>query len=395
MAITLQGWVYNDDGTVAPSLAVTCYDQTPTVIGTTTTDTFGKWIFTGLSTGVTYDVKVNNNNGIVRWIKGGEKHQIADLNLTGSMTATGTWDFTGATLKLASPTQIGANAGELIRNPVNSATSVSLESADQYLMLSSKSGSHLAGNMYWDGTNWNLFNTGLAGAIWIANNGGITYNTATAGANPRTPSTKLTINTSGDLIARYLQTNDGSNGIVSSGVGSLYLRGVGASYNAIFDTGSAGVLISSGPLTSVTINNSGTISTGAINSSDWFRLNTASTGLYNTATGTGIQLTGGQLLYPSGDQIVGINTAQTLANKSLTDPKVPSGWWVQANGSYTLPTVSGNAGLIRLIKAWGGNVTIGLTNGTFIIGTTQLGSYVLQNGDSVSMFCDGANWWVF
>ena len=41
-------------------------------------------------------------------------------------------------------------------------------------------------------------------------------------------------------------------------------------------------------------------------------------------------------------------------------------------------------------------MTINLTNGTLILFTTQYssGQYILRNGDSLSCYCDGGNWWV-
>jgi hypothetical protein len=85
----------------------------------------------------------------------------------------------------------------------------------------------------------------------------------------------------------------------------------------------------------------------------------------------------------------------TIHTPTEYDPRIHNNA-VIGGASYTMPSVSGNAGMWRFIKAWGQNLTIFLTNGTFILGTTQFGSgqYILANGDSVSCFCDGGNWWV-
>jgi hypothetical protein len=80
---------------------------------------------------------------------------------------------------------------------------------------------------------------------------------------------------------------------------------------------------------------------------------------------------------------------------NLADPRTTG--QVQLGGtSITLPSVVGNAGLWRYVKAWGGSCTIYLTNGTFILFQTQYssGQYVLAMGDSLSIYCDGSNWWV-
>jgi hypothetical protein len=93
------------------------------------------------------------------------------------------------------------------------------------------------------------------------------------------------------------------------------------------------------------------------------------------------------------------NTGNALvqrdANGAISDPKIAANVDIAAT-AYTFPTVSGNAGLWRYVKAWGGNRVINLTNGTFILDRTQYtsGQYTLQNGDSVSCYCDGSNWWV-
>jgi hypothetical protein len=209
------------------------------------------------------------------------------------------------------------------------------------------------------------------------------------------------VNNLGDIKGRYLSTTDGSNGIVNATNGALYIRSSGANYNAIFDTGSGGVLITSGmcqvangavaagpPVSAA----AGDMSANRNNGTGYVWLANASH--YIGFDGSNYQLPTSNL-FIAGDRAVTENAVETLSNKSLNDPKIPSGWWIQAGGSYTLPSVVGAAGQIRLIKAWGANTTINVTNGTFIIGTTQLGSYVLRNGDSVSVYCDGGNWWVW
>src|SRR5258708_39766412 len=107
MPTTLQGYSYNDDGTAAPNLSVTVFDQVPAQIGTTTTNASGFWQFTGLTDGVTYDVKVNNNAGIVRWIKGGEAHQVYSLNLTSPVSFSALVTMTGGLAVTAGNVGIG------------------------------------------------------------------------------------------------------------------------------------------------------------------------------------------------------------------------------------------------------------------------------------------------
>jgi hypothetical protein len=82
-------------------------------------------------------------------------------------------------------------------------------------------------------------------------------------------------------------------------------------------------------------------------------------------------------------------------NGAIVDPKI-TGQPDMGPGPYTFPTVTGNAGLWRYIKAWGGARVMNLTNGTLIFENTQYtsGQYTLKQGDSFTCYCDGANWWV-
>ena len=53
------------------------------------------------------------------------------------------------------------STNERIRNPVNNAASLSIESSDGYAFLSGAAGSYPSGNCYHDGTNWQRFNVSL------------------------------------------------------------------------------------------------------------------------------------------------------------------------------------------------------------------------------------------
>lgn len=57
------------------------------------------------------------------------------------------------------------------------------------------------------------------------------------------------ISPTGDGNFRSLTVSDGSNGVITARNGSLYLRGAGGgNYSAVFDTGSAGVICTAGPI---------------------------------------------------------------------------------------------------------------------------------------------------
>ena len=98
---------------------------------------------------------------------------------------------------------------------------------------------------------------------------------------------------------------------------------------------------------------------------------------------------------------IGDASVNTVANKLilrdgqgyLVDPRI-AGQVTITSGATTLPSVA--AGMWRYVKAWGGNLRIDLTNGTLIVGSVQYtsGQYTLINGESLSLYSEGANWWV-
>jgi hypothetical protein len=116
-------------------------------------------------------------------------------------------------------------------------------------------------------------------------------------------------------------------------------------------------------------------------------------------------------MYVGGDAVVTLAAAQTLTNKMLTNPRnqASSGFlgantgdatnfmFNYGNGTFTLPNPSAAwIGVFRAIKSYpGGPSTI--TCGVAMIGpggTGPVSSFVIQAGDSVTMWCDGTNWWV-
>lgn len=85
----LKGWAHYDNGDPVPNADVTIYNAaTSATVDTTTTDASGVWESLGLADGVTYDVKIDKD-GVVRWIMGGEKHQLAELALAGTILPSG------------------------------------------------------------------------------------------------------------------------------------------------------------------------------------------------------------------------------------------------------------------------------------------------------------------
>jgi hypothetical protein len=189
-----------------------------------------------------------------------------------------------------------------------------------------------------------------------------------------------------------------------AGAGSLTVNGDGR-FNGPLSVTNGITVAATNPNVPLTVTGnasvSGTLTTTSLattnlSSTDWLRFTATNVGIFSTPLNNGVQLTsGGPVIYPSGDVIVGRTAIETLSNKTLADPKL-SGQVTIGGSAYTFPTVVGNAGMWRYVKAWSQNMTINLTNGTFILGTVQYssGQYILLNGDSLSVYCDGSNWWV-
>lgn len=217
--------------------------------------------------------------------------------------------------------------------------------------------------------------------------------------------------TSGDISAN----RGNGTGYIWLGDGNHYLGFDGANYQMITSNlYVAGGLVITAP--------SGNAYTAGPYTNDWFRNNVAGQGIYNQVTGRGGFFgSGGLQDYPNAyaywhqgnagnwpaSQVVGINDTQTLSNKTLSDPHFSpistaslnaSAVIQYGSGTLTLPVPT--AGQMRQIKAYGGTITINNPNsgiyGLFSAGYsgTNLSSFTIQNGDSVSMWADGANWWV-
>jgi hypothetical protein len=146
---------------------------------------------------------------------------------------------------------------------------------------------------------------------------------------------------------------------------------------------------------------------GASNVIRWVNSgNSVQYGQYD-AGGNYIQQAG--TMYVGGDAVVTLVAPQTLTNKGYIDARAmgPSGVFrttgndltnyvfAYGTGTYTLPNPSAAySGVFRAVKAYGGAVTINCGVGMIMPGgTTTLGAFGILNGDSVTFWCDGANWW--
>jgi len=102
----------------------------------------------------------------------------------------------------AGATMFIGSANERIRNPVNSATHISMESTDGYGFFSSKQGSHVGGNAWWDGASWQRYDTSAGSTVVIASTGGILFQSAVAGTGALAQTTKMTIDLAGSIGLR-------------------------------------------------------------------------------------------------------------------------------------------------------------------------------------------------
>ena len=90
MAMTLTGFVYDNAGNAISGATVQGYvsadNATTTAEASTTTDSNGKWsITTSTAARIPMDVKITYGSNI-RWIKAGDKVNITDMTVTGTLT---------------------------------------------------------------------------------------------------------------------------------------------------------------------------------------------------------------------------------------------------------------------------------------------------------------------
>lgn len=158
------------------------------------------------------------------------------LQLTGG-TLTGTLNF--------------VTANEYVRYFPGTTKALTIVSTDGYLGLSTNVGLQVTHGAYYDGTDWQRFNTGIVLGHMNVGNSGINFYTAPAGTGVPAWSQKWAVDSAGAMVAvgdirgRWLYTSDGSNGVVSAGAGDLYLRNATAGNTYRFDTGT-GIAVAGG-----------------------------------------------------------------------------------------------------------------------------------------------------
>lgn len=443
---------------------------------------------------------------------------LAGTLTTGSLAVTGNASVAGF---MVPPLDIGT-PNERITNPSLNANSLALLSTDGYVFAEGHSGAYLAGNAFYDGANWNLFDTSQYGAAISAEPGGtMHFYVASPGTNPRTatpvfgvdhsgnvsgnliftgtvgfsgnPTFSGTITSSltisgpflwlsrgadpapytqqrlavyndggnwayfaygqdaqmrivyssgsagmlfgvsnaynntgtftqtasldaqGNLAVRYLSVSDGGNGVISARNGSLYLRTAGGGNSVIMDTGSGGLNVTGGGInTAGSLTAAGYVAAGpAVSGSagDLSANRNNGTGYCFLANGShyiGFDGSNYQmpssLLYVNGDRVVGETAVETLSNKTLVDPHMQpisngaisnTAVIMYGTGTLTLPPCGSSIGSVRYVKAYGGNISVThVDGGLFGPGSNAQTPFTVNNGDSVTLVCDGANWWV-
>lgn len=214
-------------------------------------------------------------------------------------------------------------------------------------------------------------------------------------------------------------SSDGSNGLFQATAGDLYLRTAGGGQTVRMDQGAGGLNVSAGP---INVPNSyisagpaasgspGDITANRSNTTGYLFLGNQTVGAHYVGfDGVNYQMPTSPLIV-NNHRVVTEDETETLSNKTIINGKMegPTSFGVNGSdltnyafnygtGTFTLPNPSGTyVGVMRAVKAWGGGATVNC--GSQVIappgGTAMVTSFTLNNGDDVTMWCDGSFWWV-
>jgi len=100
---------------------------------------------------------------------------------------------------LFSPIYIG-NTNQIVRNPVNSASHISVESRNGYAFMCAALNSHVASNTFWDGSQWYCITTANPGSYFGVTAGGVNFNTCPATASTCAFTQRWAVDGSGNMI---------------------------------------------------------------------------------------------------------------------------------------------------------------------------------------------------
>jgi len=293
---------------------------------------------------------------------------VGPTTLDGAVTITSNLTLTTGTLTL---TRLNFNANAFIRAWATDATYVEVPK-----LMVTPGNTTLASLIVSGATQLNS-TLGVAGAATLSS----TLNVTGAAVLASTLQVNSTLNAYGGRI-----NFEGSNAVYiqwRGDLGALYVPyGNGIYTSGITDTGGMtvnGRFVQGGYDAGWNFN----VASNPITNGRWYQRANAGAWCYDA------------LDFTYGVGIAANTLVQRDGSGNLSDPRT-TGQAAIGGASFTLPNVSGNAGMWRFIKAWGQNLIIYLTNGTFILENTQYGSgqYTLKMGDSVSCYCDGGNWWV-
>jgi hypothetical protein len=149
-----------------------------------------------------------------------------NVNLGGDVIASNVW---------ANQFNVGNASSNkpIIRTPAASNLSISIESQSGVAVIGGKGGSNVAGNGYWDGTNWNRFDTSLPIMLLSVSPTGANFFAAPTGSNPAAVGSVLSVGANGLITANGIQVNSGVTPTTGAGM-ELYWDGTSSiiqSYN--------------------------------------------------------------------------------------------------------------------------------------------------------------------
>jgi hypothetical protein len=148
-----------------------------------------------------------------------------------------------------------------------------------------------------------------------------------------------------------------------------------------------------------------------VHNADWFRNTVSGQGIYNNVDARGVGFnSAGPTNYHTGQNLVDRTAAEQLTNKTMREPyqfigaagifggnttDMANYCFGYGTGTFTMPATSGRQGQVRWIKAWGGGITVNSSGANLAPpgGTGMVSSFTINNGDSVTMVCDGNYWW--
>jgi hypothetical protein len=299
-----------------------------------------------------------------------------DIGASGSSRPRDVW--VGGKLMVAGASLLPRSTGTL-----------GIEAPSQYLMLSSLNGTHVNGNCYWDGVNWQRWSTAVGSAVWYVTSNGVGMTAAPAGTGNVPLTGKLTIDLNGTLIF--------TGGGAISDYGSSYV----AINNLTVTPGAlaAATINCNGPLNNAAIAGSCTIADG-VQHQGWMRMN-GPAGIYNTTYGIGIQFTdgvaprfysgtySGELMQSRGrhDTTHRIETGGNVTlNYTTTD-----GGCINTGSYVYLPDLNYAYGRVMWVKNMtGAAFNVYVTNGNGIYSTGWVNPYTLQQGESITVFASAA-----